>query len=105
MNATLKTRQMTIRGNTTHEGFVILEDGTKMFSGIERKTKKEALQDAQDLLNEACPNCGSTAQYKDGKCGCGYIAPTLPVPVDYDSWEDYEADQEAALETIRLGDY
>lgn len=35
------------------------------------------------LLNETCPNCGSTAQYKDGKCGCGYIAPTLQPPTNY----------------------
>lgn len=23
-----------------------------------------------------CPNCGSTAQYKDGNCGCGYKVTT-----------------------------
>lgn len=48
-----------------------------------------------------CPNCGSTAQYQNGQCGCGYTDP----PAGYDSWEDYEQDQAAAAETIQSGDY
>lgn len=52
---------------------------------------------------ERCPNCGSTAQYRNGQCGCGYTAPTPPE--GYDSWEDYEQDQAAAAETIANGDY
>lgn len=27
-----------------------------------------------DKIHPRCPNCGSTAQYRDGQCGCGYTA-------------------------------
>lgn len=50
MTTTIKTRQMTIWGTTTHEGFVILQNGEKIFSGLNRKTKRQAIEDAKNIM-------------------------------------------------------
>jgi hypothetical protein len=50
----LKTRQSTTKGKTTHEGVVVIKNEVgeveKWFTGIERETKNEALEDAKALL-------------------------------------------------------
>ena len=48
-NVTIKTRQMTLGGKVTNEGFVITQDGLTVFSGINRNRKSEAKKDAKEI--------------------------------------------------------